>query len=61
MHFRGYHGITLVITLGTTMIQRTFAAIEDGAQVSRNTENNQQPFTQTRAPIASSGENVYMT
>jgi hypothetical protein len=53
-------GITLVATLGTTMIQRTFAAIEDGAQVSRNTENNQQPFTQTRAPIASSGENVYM-
>jgi hypothetical protein len=53
-------GIILVTTLGTTMIQQVYAAIEDGAQVSRNTENNQQPFTQTRAPIASSGENVYM-
>jgi hypothetical protein len=53
-------GITLVTALGASPLQQIYAAIEDGAQVSRNTENNQQPFTQTRAPIASSGENVYM-
>jgi hypothetical protein len=34
-------------------------AIEDGAQIAKNTENDQ-PKTETRAPIVSSGENVYM-
>src|SRR5215213_503091 len=52
-------GIILVTALGTTMIQRIYAAIEDGAQL-RNTENNQQPFTEKRAPLAVTAENVYV-
>jgi hypothetical protein len=44
-------GIILVTTLGTTMIQRTYAAIQNGAQLA---------FTEKRAPLAVTAENVYV-
>ena len=52
-------GITLLTTLGGILIQQVYAAIEDGAQLRTTT----QTFEQKRkaAPIATSGDNVYIT
>jgi len=51
-------GIPLLTTLGGILIQQVYAAIEDGAQLRTTT----QTFEQSRkAPIATSGDNVYIT
>jgi hypothetical protein len=58
-------GITLVTTLGITL-QRTYAAIEDGAQLISTDQNGRQKATTqtfnqvTRAPMALSGDNLYI-
>jgi hypothetical protein len=48
-------GVTLLTTLGTTLIQQVYAAIEDGAQI------RDPIFFRQKAPIATSGDkNVYV-
>lgn len=47
-------GITILTTLGATLIQQVYAAIEDGAQ--RGSTSS----IKAAAPIATSGNNVYI-
>ena len=50
-------GITLLTTLGATLIQQVYAAIEDGAQ---KTSAGDPIGLRQKAPIASSGDSVYV-
>jgi tricorn protease-like protein len=60
-------GTILVTTLGTTLMQRTYAAIEDGAQLVFTDQNGRQKATTqtfnqvtTAAPMALLGNNLYI-
>jgi hypothetical protein len=60
-------GTILITTLGTTLMQRTYAAIEDGAQLVFNDQNGRQKTTTqtfnqatTAAPMVLSGDNLYI-
>jgi hypothetical protein len=51
-------GITILTTLGSTLLQQVYAAIEDGAQVSRKVTIP--ILNRNAAPIATSGDNLYI-
>jgi hypothetical protein len=51
-------GITLLITLGATLIQQVYAAIEDGAQVAGKAVIP--VLNRNAAPMATFGDNVYV-
>ncbi len=51
-------GITLLTTLGATLIQQVYAAIEDGAQ--KHTSAGDPLGIRQKAPIATSGDSVYV-
>jgi hypothetical protein len=53
-------GIPLLTTLGGILIQQVYAAIEDGAQLRTTTQTFEQK-RKAAAPIATSGDNVYIT
>ncbi len=54
-------GITLLTTLGATLIQQVYAAIEDGAQITRKTSAGDPIGLRKAAPIATSDDNnVYI-
>jgi hypothetical protein len=50
-------GITLLTVLGTVLIQQVYAAIEDGAQ---RGDKVTIPILAKKAPIATSGDNMYI-
>jgi len=63
-------GITLLTTLGATLIQQVYAAIEDGAQRGSTSINKQSTnavfgfgggVDDRKSPIATSGNNVYVS
>jgi hypothetical protein len=49
--------VTLLTTLGTTLVQHAYAAIEDGAQ---KTSAGDPVGLRQKAPIATSGDSVYV-
>ena len=51
-------GITLLTTLGATLIQQVYGAIEDGAQ--KHTSAGDPLGIRQKAPIATSGDSVYV-
>ena len=53
-------GITLLTTLGASLIQQAYAAIEDGAQVAGKAVIAGLDVKRKAAPIATSGDNVYV-
>jgi hypothetical protein len=50
-------GVTLLTTIGTTLMQQVYAAIEDGAQ---KTSAGDPIGLRQKAPIATSGDSVYV-
>jgi hypothetical protein len=53
-------GITLLTTLGATLIQQVYPAIEDGAQIAGKAVIAGLDAQRKAAPIATSGDNVYI-